>query len=151
MKHIQALICLAAIICCFASCKKEDDISELFEGRKLYMTEVRIQGSNIVGEDLKTIYHSEDAYYIQFGKETFTGSLANGATFNGTWEADGKKHTFQLSIRQTPSTSQHVDRLILNTLNKVIRYEGDSNIIRLIADDANVVTISARRSPESSL
>ena len=151
MKHFQTLLCLAALICCLAACKKEDDISELFEGRKLYMTEVRIQGSNFVGEDLKTIYRSENAYYIQFGNETFTGTLASGFNFSGTWEADGKKQTFRLNFSEIPSVNLQTDRLILNTLRKVIRYEGDSNIIRLIADEANVVTLSARRSPESNL
>ncbi|MBQ9640892.1 MAG: DUF4847 family protein [Bacteroidaceae bacterium] len=149
--RIFALMLMTVATCavCITSCKREDDLSEIFEGKTWYITSAYIQGRPLGGNDLKTFYASETAFLISFGKETFTGTLSDGNTFSGTWEANGKTQQFHLNIQNEAMPSATLDRFIYNTLKRAVRYEGDANILKLYEDDANFISLSSKRSPES--
>ena len=144
-----ALLAICAI--CLSSCKMEDDITELFEGKTWYITNGYVQGMPISGDDIKTLCASPTAYQITFSQQSFIGTLSDGNTFTGKWEANGKTRSFNLSIHQNANTSTMLEQLIYNTLKKTTHYEGDTNIMKFYAEDANYIGFSSKRSPESLL
>ena len=149
VKNILFTLLATSLLC--ASCQKEDDISELFEGKTWYITNGYIQGRQLVGDDIKTLCAAPTAFQISFSQSTFIGTLNDGNTVTGKWEANGKTKAFSLSIRQEASTSTQLEGLIYNTLKKIIRYEGDTNIMKFYADDANYIGCGNQRSPKSIL
>ena len=139
-----------ALMFCFASCKNEDDLDKIFQGRTWYMTGGVIQGKPISGELLKTFYKGDNLYCVSFGENTLTGTLSAGTTFSGEWQADGKKQTMSLTIPHGISSASTFDEdLYNNVLKRVTRYKGDENIMSLYADDYNYINFDSRRTAES--
>lgn len=147
-KTVYTLFIYMAIVLGLAGCKNEDDIEEIFVGKTWYITGGYVQGRPLAGDDLHTLCQSSQEYLVSFSQDTFTGVLS-GTTYAGKWEANGKKRSFRLEIRQEANPQSQLDRLIYSTMKNATRYEGDSNIIRLHADDGNYINLSINRSPES--
>ena len=148
-KALYTLFTCMAMALCLTACRQEDDIEEIFTGKTWYITSGCVQGHPLAGDDIKTLCQDSQAYLVSFSQDTFTGVLSSGTTYSGTWEADGKSRSFSLAVRQEATPQSQLDRHIYNTLRGTVRYEGDTNIIHLYADDANYITLSIRRSPES--
>jgi hypothetical protein len=149
MRTLHTLFIYIALALSLAGCKNEDDIEAIFEGKTWYITSGYVQGQPLRGDNLKTLCQSPQTYNISFSKENFTATLGPGITCSGRWQADGKSNTFSFNVAQETQPQSQLDRLLWSALKKTVRYSGDTNLIELYADEANRITLSIRRSPES--
>lgn len=138
---------MVLLVCCGAlflsSCNKEDDITSIFQGKTWYITGATINGKSLDGDDLKSLYISEDSYYMVFTANMFSGVLVKGSSFSGRWTADGKKQTLVFSN----VSSSHVDdavisQQIFNILRNVKTYSGDANVLQIQQDKMNFIRLS---------
>ena len=70
------------------SCQNEDDIDAIFNGKTWFITGGCINGTNITGEELKSIYANSNSFFLTFSASTFGGVLVAGSNVSGTWIID---------------------------------------------------------------
>ena len=150
MKYtLYILYTLMAVMVGMTSCKKTDDIDQIFTSKTWYMTSGMIQGQPITGENLKKFFTSDKTYVLNFGSGALSGALSAGLSLNGTWAADGKTNDMKLQFTGSPTAENPFDSNLLNILRNVVKYSGDENIVRLSADDNNYIEFSSKRSAQS--
>ena len=150
-RFLLLLLIAAAPVLIATSCSSEDDLNAIFNGKTWYITGARINGQELTGDQLKSLYTNADAYRILFTSSTFSGALAPGSTINGTWSADGKDKTFQMNF----STANYVEaatvsNLIYNILRYATTYSGDENVLKIQQDSDNFVRLSIQRTTAST-
>ena len=143
MKYLVLALCTLMLM---GACKKSDDIDKIFEGRTWYFANAIIQGQKVVSE----FYQKDNTYILYFGKESLQGTLSTGASFTGTWKADGKEQTMEFVQLEPTAPLNELDNNIFNVLKKIVRYKGDENQIMLIADDQNLINCTSTRTKESN-
>ncbi len=144
MKIFNYIYILTMTLLC-VSCSKEDDLNELFIGKKWLMTGATING-NVMNSEVKNLYQSgTSAYFINFATSSFNGTLSEGTNISGNWSADGEKKSMTLSITQTSGNISVFDKNLYTILKNIKKYEGDSNIMILKQDDDNYIRFSANR------
>ncbi|MCR5312303.1 MAG: DUF4847 family protein [Bacteroidaceae bacterium] len=142
---INRLAHLIAILLLCISCSTEDDLDDLFVGKTWYMTGATING-NVMNSDIKNLYSSgESAYYIFFSTNTFQAVLSNNKSFSGTWTADGKEKTIQLTISKGASNMGSYDTNLYSIIKKITSYKGDANAMILMQDENNYIRFSTSR------
>lgn len=147
MTKIIKITTLALIaILSFASCSREDDIDEIFDGKTWYMNGGKINGLKLNAE-IKNFYTEADgnAYFIQFNGSTFQGCLASGATFSGTWEANGKNHSIKFIIKNKPDMSSPFDKQIFSIITSANSYESGADFLFLNKDKDNSIYFANKR------
>lgn len=150
MKYtLYILYTLMAVMAGMTSCKKTDDIDQIFTSKTWYMTSGMIQGQPITGENLKKFFTSDKTYVLNFGSGALSGALSAGLSLNGAWAADGKTNDMKLQFTGSPTAENPFDSNLLNILRNVVRYSGDENIVTLYADGDNYIGFSSKRSAQS--
>ena len=150
MKYtLYILYTLMAVMMGMSSCKKSDDIDQIFTSKTWYMTSGMIQGQPITGENLKKFFVSQNTYVLNFGAKALSGALSSGLPLNGTWTADGKSNDMKLQFSGSPTAENPFDSNLLNILRGVVRHSGDENIVTLYADGNNFIGFSSKRSAQS--
>ena len=130
----------------FASCDREDDINEIFNGKKWYMKSFVANGKENNKEEIKPLYYSgSECYVITFTGNSFMATLSKGATITGTWNADGKKQTLALWVRDTQGISTTLDKTLVEIIKNVSSYDGDANILTIKKDKSNLIRLSVER------
>ena len=150
MRHITHILFATAtiisILAFFTSCSNEDDIEEIFIGRTWYMNGATVNGLKL-NSDIKNFYTSAgpNAYYISFAPSTFKGVMAEGKTFSGTWQADGKNQTITLKVTTPASLDTPFDKQIYNIIVNTTRYTSGADFLQLKQDGGNIVIFGASR------
>lgn len=139
-RHIFNIFSLLILTLTFASCSLEDDLDEIFYGKTWYMNGAVINGMKL-NADIKNFYTDAgtNAYYITFSPGTFQGVLSSGATFSGTWTADGKKHHISLKVTNKPETDKSFDKQLFNILSSITSYENGAEFLQLKEDKDNII------------
>lgn len=136
-----------------SSCNNEDDVEEIFasgtwyvvdyfgkanwdkrNGTPTYNAMAHNSDKNIAAEGRKALEVIQKFSLTFKSDGTFTGGMQNGS-FEGTWQADGEARTVFLTIKGNPNTSINYNREFINTLSKVVFYQGDSNVLMLAPED----------------
>lgn len=143
-----ALLCSVLMIVAglFSSCNDEDDIDEIFVGKTWYMNGATVNGLRLNSE-VKNFYTEAGAgaYFITFSNGTFNGMMSAGDPFSGTWEANGKKQTITLKIKNSPNVSTTFDRQIFSIITKSSSYSSGADFIKLKQDKQNEVVFGNSR------
>ena len=132
-----------------SSCDSEDDISSIFVGKTWYITGGTINGTNISGDELKSIYAVPSSYFLYFSSDnTFNGVLNPGSSISGTWTADGKKNLLSLSFSNVDNIDGSVlSHNIYNILKSSTSYSGDEHNIKIKEDSNNYIRFTNNRTP----
>ena len=135
------VVCLTAM----SSCDKEDDVTEIFSGRKFKITGLTYNGTKVIS-DVSQFYESENTYYIMFNALTFTGVLQSGITIEGTWKADGETRSFSMAFGSATSLTGAgvMCNNVYNVLRNATSYSGDKNVIRIIKDRDTYIDLSSQ-------
>ena len=132
------------------SCQSEDDIEAIFNGKTWYITGGCINGTNISGNDLKSLYTNDNSYFITFASATFGGVLVAGSNIGGTWKANGKDHSIYLNFQQAENvTMSALSNNIYNVLKNAQHYSGDVNVLKIMQDNYNFIRLSAKKTTNS--
>ena len=100
-----------------------------------------------LNSDIKNFYTSAgpNAYYISFAPSIFKGVMAEGKTFSGTWQADGKNQTITLKVTTPASLDTPFDKQIYNIIVNTTRYTSGADFLQLKQDGGNIVIFGASR------
>lgn len=147
MRRILNIPLLLLTLFTFISCSQEDDTEEIFVGKTWYIDGAIINGKRL-NDEVKNFYTDagEGAYYISFSYTTFQGVLYSGATFAGTWEADGKRQTITFKITDKPNTTSTFDKQIYNIISTPSSYSSGADFLHLSKDNDNILYLSTSRS-----
>lgn len=133
---------VVATVLIVSSCSREDDIDEIFTDKTWRMTGATLNGKIWGGEKVRGFYSDPNpsAYTISFASGTFTGMLSSGATFGGTWSANGKEQTIKMNFSKLPALEKEFDREVFSIVKGIKYYRGDSRNIEFHADKDNYIT-----------
>lgn len=143
-KYIYIILSLVISSFC-VSCSLEDDIDEMFIGKTWHIVGGELNGQSLNGPDVNHFYADANSYRIIFNSNSFSGTLANGDSFSGTWVADGKSRSIRLNVKQQPQLETPFERNVYNVLKNVTYYEGDSEILTLCKDKENFIRMNHER------
>ena len=116
------------------SCQNEDDIDAIFNG------------TNITGEELKSIYANANSFFLTFSASTFGGVLVAGSNVSGTWKADGKDQSIFLNFQSESNVNlSPLSSNIYNVLKNAQHYSGDVNVLKIMQDNYNFIRLSSQR------
>jgi len=128
------------------SCQNEDDIDAIFNGKTWFITGGCINGTNIKGDDLKSIYANANSYFLTFSASTFGGVLVAGSNVSGTWKADGKDQSIFLNFQSESNVNlSPLSSNIYNILKNAKYYSGDVNVLRISQDDYNYIRLTSNK------
>lgn len=146
LRHITwSLACLLALLLT-TGCDSSDDLQEILYGKTWYITGASINGSSLTGDDIRELYATSNTYTIVFSSSTVQGVLAPGSSFSGKMTADGKKQTMQIQITSSSNVqATALSRNLFYVLQKITRYSGDANQLKLIQDNSNLIRLSSRK------
>lgn len=126
-----------------SSCNNEDDIDEIFVGRNWYIVGYKVSNTEADKEDIKTLLDSgTGAYFFNFSANRFTAILSNGTSFSGSWKADGKKNTLNMTVDRVPSLPTTLDKTLYSIIEKASAYEGDANLMVIKDNHNNIIRLS---------
>ena len=135
---------LITLILC--SCKREDDINVIFDGKTWYINGVTVNNKDANQEDMTKLYQSgKDYYRIAFSSNTFIATMSEGIVFTGKWSANGKTQEVSMSIDDKPSAATTLDNTIISLIEKTKSYEGDSHVLLLKKDKNNFIRMCEKR------
>ena len=139
-------ILLSLMTLSLVSCEREDDINDIFNGKKWYIKDFVANGNKATNEDMKPLYYSgSDCYVITFTGNSFMATMSKGATITGTWNANGKKQTLSLWVNNAQGVSSTLDNTLVEIIKNVSSYEGDANILTIKKDNGNLIRLSVER------
>jgi len=128
------------------SCQNEDDIDAIFNGKTWFITGGCINGNNIKGDDLKSIYANANSYFLTFSASTFGGVLVAGSNVSGTWKADGKDQSIFLNFQSESNVNlSPLSSNIYNIMKNAKYYSGDVNVLRISQDDYNYIRLTSNK------
>lgn len=145
MKHIGTVMLMVVCMMTMSSCDNEDDVTEIFSGRRFKITGLTYNGTKIICE-VSQFYEGENTYYILFNALTFTGVLQSGTTIEGTWKADGDTRAFNMTFGNatTLTGANAMCNKVYNVLRNATSYSGDKNVIRIIKDKDTYIELSSQ-------
>lgn len=142
---LKSILYILMILPFLWSCNDEDDVEEIFVSGTWHVVnyfgkanwdkrngDPKYKPTDTEGLNaLRTI----QAFTLLFNVDgSFVGKMQSG-NFKGKWQADGKERTIRLRIEGNPNTSSSYDREFVETLQNVVFYQGDSNVIMLAPED----------------
>lgn len=144
MRQIIILILVLTPLFTLSSCDKDDDIDEIFNGRRFKVTGITYNGQKTISE-VSQLYESANTYYIVFNSLTFQGVLQAGTIIEGTWKANGNSRSFSMTFSNiTDLTGANaMCNNVYNVLRNATSYSGDKNIIRIIKDKDTYIELSS--------
>lgn len=147
-KIIRHLVCLLALPFLLCGCNQEDDVFEIFDSGVWsfvnYFTNVDWSSNNDraatpVYTDLGDL-NAISKFTIKFESDgTFTGTLLNGGTFSGKWEAQPEDRTFAvIGDIHTNVQLTGKNREFISTLKASCFYRGDSKMMLRLAPERRI-------------
>ncbi|MCD7924850.1 MAG: DUF4847 family protein [Bacteroides sp.] len=153
LKSILYILSMLMILPFLWSCNNEDDVEEIFASGTWYVVDYFTKANwdkrngtpkynamannsdkTVAAEGrraLQTIHN----FSLTFKADgNFTGDM-QGGSFEGTWQADGKDRTAHFTIKGNPNTSNSYSKEFIETLNNVVFYQGDNNVLMLGPED----------------
>ena len=139
MKKLYFIIGLCLTLCCF-SCDQGDDIGDIFVSGRWTVVNYFNTTDWKHSSKAQPIYTSfEDVttlkkLTISFEENgVFSGTLTNGGTITGTWEADGKNRTVFIDGKniRTSGNLNGFDNEFVQILKDAAYYQGDSRNLLL--------------------
>ena len=134
------------------SCNNEDDIEEIFVSGTWYVVDyytkanwdkrsgepkynsMLLSNDKTVQAEGRKALETIHKFSLKFNNDgTFTGGMQNGS-FEGTWQAEGKKRTLNLIIKGNPNTASY-NKEYIETLKNVVFYNGDNQYLMLGPED----------------
>lgn len=88
-------------------------------------------------------------FTIEFKGEELEGELlgtnvsgqGSGATFSGTWSADGKSRSLTLNLKTKGTENDPLGKAFINGLQNVYKYEGDMHSLTLYFKDGGATRV----------
>lgn len=160
IRNTGYLLLLLALLPIVSGCNNEDDVIEIFTKNTWKLSRLTTKDSS--ARFLPNLWNNEKDYntsmtaLAQEGNFTlnFAGTELNGeimgttldgkgirATFTGTWSVDGKSHTLAIALKTNGSETDPLAKEFINGLQKVYKYEGDSNSLTLYFEDGNITKV----------
>ncbi len=136
MTKIKQIFLLLSTFLFISGCSSKDDIDEIFVSGKWtvvnYFTTTNWKDTKNSKPQFTTVADVTDLkkLTITFNNNgTFIGSLTNGETVTGTWQADGKHHTvlFPMNDIQTNGMLNAKDVEFVTLLKEAKFYQGDAS------------------------
>ena len=143
VKHIlySLLLTLPMLFSC-----QEDDINEIFVSGTWNVGNFYTGGdwSKYDNDNARAKYTKEEdiralnALTITFQEDgTLQGRLANNATLNGRWQANGEKRTISITNLKTSATVTGKSKELVEALENAAHYKGDKNYLKLASEAKN--------------
>lgn len=142
---LKSILYILMILPFLWSCNDEDDVEEIFVSGTWHVVnyfgkanwgkrngDPKYKPTDAAGRNALNIIQSFTLIFNVDG--SFTGKMQN-SSFKGKWQADGKERTVHLQIEGNPGTSSSYDREFIETLQNVVFYQGDSNVLLLAPED----------------
>jgi hypothetical protein len=141
MKQIGIILSLCLLL---AACSTEDDVNEIFCGKRFKITGLTYNGQKIV-KDVKEFYAVDGTYWISFSQMSVTGMLQSGMSVEGTWSADGgnRQLTIHLTSPRNADGASDICNKVFNILKNATSYSGDSNVLRIKRDNSSYIELSS--------
>lgn len=158
----KSILSLILIVATLSSCNDTDDVVKIFtkDTKKLTMLliatstnpkEQDLWGGNVDAKErsmkLKNIDGNYELIFDSEGEADdgiirgkFTGRAVN-TKLNGTWSADGKTNKMSIRLDQNIGPNTESDVLakdFIRSLNKVYKYQGDSQSLSLFYDEKSL-------------
>ncbi len=145
MRQIGVILLTVVCLMAMPSCSSEDDVTEIFNGRRFKITGLTYNGTKVIS-DVKQFYEDENTYYIVFNSRTFTGALQAGTVIEGTWNANGDTRSFSMAFGNATSLTgaNSMCNNVYNVLVNATSYSGDSNVLRIIKDKDTYIELSSQ-------
>jgi len=145
LRHIETVMLIFVCMMAMSSCDNEDDVTEIFSGRRFKITGLTYNGTKINSE-VSQFYEGENTYYILFNALTFTGVLQSGTIIEGTWKADGDTRSLSMTFGNNTSLTgaNAMCNNVYNVLRNATSYSGDKNVIRIIKDKDTYIELSSQ-------
>ena len=143
MNKIYSILLISLMTIVMASCDKEDDLNEIFEGGRFHVTGLTYNGKK-VNSGVKEFYESDGTYYLVFSGHTFSGVLHAGTQISGTWAADGSSRQFSMTFtgQDGIESSTQLCTQVYSVLKHATSYKGDVNYIMIYQDSDSYVTLA---------
>ncbi len=160
IRKIGYLLLLLALLPVMSGCNNEDDVIEIFTKNTWKLSRLTTKDSS--ARFLPNLWDNEKDYNTSMGalaQESnftinFAGTELNGeimgttldgrgikATFTGTWTVDAKTNDLRISLKVNGSESDPLAKAFIDGLQKVYKYEGDSNSLTLYFKDNNITKV----------
>ncbi len=167
IRNTGYLLLLLALLPIVSGCNNEDDVIEIFTKNTWKLSRLTTKDSS--ARFLSNLWNNEKDYNASMSALNqennftinFAGTELNGeimgtaldgrgikATFTGTWSVDGKNKKMAISLKVNGSETDPLAKEFINGLQKVYKYEGDSNSLTLYFDDGKrtkVIGFTAQR------
>ena len=124
VKPMKRIIFAIILLATAVSCKKEDDIDEIFVGHNWKLSFIQ-EGSLKKGAD--------KGYGIIFQEKTFNATLPGGNSINGYWEANGDTRQFHCTdVRANGNLEgDETAEKILRILTNAKEYDGTTTWLQI--------------------
>lgn len=142
---LKSILYLLLLLPLLLGCNNEDDLEAIFQSGTWNVANL-FTTTNWNDNNKYTALYSEGSDIEAFNKMalifqadgTLTGTLTSGASFQGTWRADGGKRTMNISItRTTGNANERLNKAVLDQLKEVRHYKGDSGMLQLATEGKN--------------
>lgn len=167
IRNTAYVLLLLALLPILSGCNNEDDVIEIFTKNTWKLSRLTTKDSSV--RFLSNLWNNEKDYNTSmdalaqenYFTINFSGTELNGeimgttldgrgikATFTGTWSVDGKTNELRIALKVSGSETDPLAKEFINGLQKVYKYEGDSNSLTLYFDDGQrtkVIGFTAQR------
>lgn len=141
------IVLLLIAIPFLGACNNEDDIRAIFVGKSWHLSNFYTTNDWKDSNAGKPVYRpgsegliainkpeNKDKLIINFQETTFTGKGLD-SEFSGTWTADGKKNTLNMTITKGGNSSDKISADFINGIKAVAFYRGDINELRIFPEN----------------
>lgn len=160
IRNTGYLLLLLALLPIVSGCNNEDDVIEIFTKNTWKLSRLTTQNSS--ARFLPNLWNNDKDYEASMNNLregsnftiNFAGTELNGeimgttldgkgikATFTGTWSVDGKANTLGIALKVSGSETDPLAKEFINGLQKVYKYEGDSNSLTLYFKDGEITKV----------
>lgn len=156
------LVALSSLSILINGCNTKDDVIEIFAGKTWKLSRLTNKDSNAqfypglwnyddeaMKRSLNSLYNQKNSFTLNFEGSELDGKLMGttisgqgiNATFDGTWDADGKTGSLTIRVKTTDAENDALVRAFVNGLQNVYKYEGDANSLTLFYKDGNITRV----------
>ena len=160
IRNTGYLLLLLALLPIVSGCNNEDDVIEIFTKNTWKLSRLTTKDSS--ARFLPNLWNNDKDYEASMNALSqgsnftinFAGTELNGeimgttldgkgikATFTGTWSVDGKANTLGIALKVSGSETDPLAKEFINGLQKVYKYEGDSNSLTLYFKDGEITKV----------
>lgn len=162
LKYIGCMLLVLSLLPLLSGCNNEDDLMEIFTGKTWKLSRLTNKDSNkqfypglwnndndAMEESLKKLYNQSNTFTVTFEGTELDGELIGSTVtgqgvstqISGTWEADGKDHSFSVKIKVNGTESDALAKAFIAGLQNVYKYEGDANSLTLYFKDGQTTRV----------